>query len=367
MAEKATRAGPLKPTARSAGRAPARMPARRSAPAPAATPAPPAGRVRAARRIAAAAAFGGGGLTAVGVAGIGLLLAEAMAARRLIETRMPVPVRAEGRYEHGGNTTATDAPLRLVMLGDSGAVGLGVAVAAQTPGALVATQLARLTGRAVDLSVAAHVGATSEDLTRQVEDLLAAGPAPDAAVIVIGANDVKHRTPAPVSVRQLSESVTRLRGAGTAVVVGTCPDLGTVRPIPQPLRTLAHRWSRQLAAAQAIAVVEAGGRAVSIGDLLGPAFAAERELMFAEDRFHPSAAGYARAVDYLLPALAGALGLPGGGGGETVGERIDLVAGVGEAAVLASENSGTEVMATLVEGAERGARGRWVRLRRGRR
>ena len=53
---------------------------------------------------------------------------------------------------------------------------------------------------------------------------------------------------------------------------GTCPDLGTVRPIPQPLRQVARRWSRRLAAAQTIATVEAGGRSVSLGSILGPEF-----------------------------------------------------------------------------------------------
>ena len=68
----------------------------------------------------------------------------------------------------------------------------------------------------------------------------------------------------------LADAVRALRAAGAEVVVGTCPDLGTIQPIQPPLRWLARRWSRQLAAAQTIAVVEAGGRTVSLGDLLGP-------------------------------------------------------------------------------------------------
>ena len=37
----------------------------------------------------------------------------------------------------------------------------------------------------------------------------------------------------------------------------------------KPLRSLMKRWSRDLAAAQTVAVVEAGGRTVSLGDLIG--------------------------------------------------------------------------------------------------
>ena len=61
----------------------------------------------------------------------------------------------------------------------------------------------------------------------------------------------------------------RLRDAGAEVVVGTCPDLGTIEPIAPPLRQVARLWSRRLAAAQTIATVEAGGRTVSLGSVLG--------------------------------------------------------------------------------------------------
>ena len=87
------------------------------------------------------------------------------------------------------------------------------------------------------------------------------------------------------------------------MVVGTCPDLGAIQPIQPPLRWLARRWSRQLAAAQTVAVVEAGGWTVSLGDLLGPRFAAEPTRMFAADRFHPSAEGYAVAAAAMLPTV----------------------------------------------------------------
>ena len=59
---------------------------------------------------------------------------------------------------------------------------------------------------------------------------------PDVAVILIGANDVTHTVLPAASVRLLSEAVRRLREAGVHVVVGTCPDLGTVAPLQFPLR-----------------------------------------------------------------------------------------------------------------------------------
>ena len=56
---------------------------------------------------------------------------------------------------------------------------------------------------------------------------------------------------------------------------GTVPDLGTIQPIPQPLRAYARWQGRSLARAQTMATVSAGGRAVSLGDLLGPVFSAK--------------------------------------------------------------------------------------------
>ena len=126
---------------------------------------------------------------------------------------------------------------------------------------------------------------------------------------MIGANDVTHRIDKSGRRAPPGQAVRSLRDVGAEVVVGTCPDLGTIEPVPQPLRLLARRWSRDLAAAQTVAVVEAGGRTVSLGDLLGPEFDERPHEMFSADRFHPSPAGYARAAAALLPSVCAALGV----------------------------------------------------------
>src|SRR5690606_35292951 len=59
-------------------------------------------------------------------------------------------------------------------------------------------------------------------------------PEPEVAIIMIGANDVKERLDRAASVRVLSETVSHLVELGTEVVVGTCPDLGSVRPSRHP-------------------------------------------------------------------------------------------------------------------------------------
>ncbi|HSK27646.1 MAG TPA: SGNH/GDSL hydrolase family protein [Jiangellales bacterium] len=323
---------------------------------------------RTARRIATAAAYGSGGVGAAGAGLYGLMVLEAKLARRAIGTPTGEPLQADGRYgghEGGDGGDGHTQPLRLVVLGDSTAAGLGVDTPDETPGALLAAGLAEIAARPVDLTNLAVVGAETRHLAAQVERALPLEP--HAALIMIGANDVTHKVRPSVSVRLLDEAVRRLRENGCEVVVGTCPDLGTVEPIPHPLRWVARRWSRQLAAAQTVMVVEAGGRTVSLGSILGKEFAAYPGDMFSADRFHPSAAGYAAAAAAMLPSIASALGLWGPEEEQPEALRGDSVLPVAMAAVEAAAESGTEVAAARVGGRDRGPRGRWAQLRHRRR
>jgi lysophospholipase L1-like esterase len=250
----------------------------------------------------------------------------------------------------------------LAVLGDSSAVGLGVERAAETPGVLIAAALTEVAERPVRLVRLAVSGAESAHLDEQVERALPENP--DVAIIMIGANDVTTRTRPSVSVRHLAQAVRRLRAAGCEVVVGTCPDLGTIRPIGQPLRLFARRWSRELAAAQTVAVVAAGGRTVSLGSILGPTFASDRSL-FSVDEFHPSAAGYAAAAAVVLPSIADALGVwPTAPERGLRALRRDSVRPVAQAAARAVNRPGTEVQGAEVGGAQAGPRGPWALLRR---
>lgn len=316
-------------------------------------------RARVARRIAMAAAYGGGGIGLLSAGAFGLLRAEAALARRTIGEPAGTPPEADGVY----GAHHTGEPITLALLGDSSASGLGVEHPHQTPGAMLAAGLAECADRPVRLVCSAAVGAQSSDLQRQVDAV--EDDHPDVAVIMIGANDVTHRVKPATAVRHLDHVVRRLRDLGAEVVVGTCPDLGTVEPVAQPLRWIARRASRELAAAQTIVVVEAGGRTVSLGDILGPEFAASPREMFGPDRFHPSVAGYASAAAALLPSVCAAMGVWLGGEPE---EQPDLSRGEGVrpiavAAVEAAAEPGTEVAGAQVGGRDRGPRGRWALLR----
>ncbi len=307
--------------------------------------------------MATSAAYGGGGVGLAGAGLLGVLRLQARSARRRVEANSSRKDPPSGDGTYGKKR---GKPLVFTVLGDSSAVGLGVDRAAETPGALLAAALAELAERPVRLRRLAVSGAESCELDPQVEQALAEQP--DVVLIMIGANDVTTRTRPSVSVRHLADAVRRLREAGAEVVVGTCPDLGTIRPIGQPLRLLARRWSRQMAAAQTIAVVEAGGRTVSLGSVLGPSFAQDRTL-FSVDEFHPSAAGYAAAAAVILPALADAVGVwPAHAEGRR--RRRGAVRPVARAAARAAGRPGTEVRATEVRGSQTGPLGTWARLLR---
>lgn len=319
------------------------------------------GRARRARKVAAAAAFGGGGVTALGAAGVALMAVQVKLARRVIGTPFGQAFPdSDGVYGAG-----VGAPIELAVLGDSSAAGLGAELPDQTPGAVVARGLSAVAGRPVRLTTVAVVGATSAELDVQVDRLLAQ-VTPAVALVMVGANDVTHRVRPGVAVRHLARAVERLSEVGCAVVVGTCPDLGTIKPVAQPLRLIARRLSRDLAAAQTVGVVEAGARTVSLGDLLGPEFHRVPHEMFSADRFHPSSAGYAAAAAAVLPSVCAALGLWPDGGSERAPDarRGEGVGPITVAAVVAADEPGTEVSATEVGGQPRGPRGRWAVLLR---
>ena len=96
------------------------------------------GKAGAARKLAAAAAFGGGGLSVVGASLYGVLRAEALLARRTIGNADGEPPDSTGWYGKG----RPGPSLKVALLGDSSAAGYGVETVEETPGAHLASGLA---------------------------------------------------------------------------------------------------------------------------------------------------------------------------------------------------------------------------------
>ncbi|OBA98973.1 GDSL family lipase [Mycobacteriaceae bacterium 1482268.1] len=272
-------------------------------------------RIRASRRSTAALAAAAA-LASTGSAYIGArtyLSSQADQARRVIPKAWDIPPRADGVYTPGGGPVerwhrGVPFDLHLMVFGDSTATGYGARTAEEVPGVIIARNLAKASGKRIRLSTKAIVGATSKGLPGQIDAMFVAGPPPDAAVIMIGANDITRLHGVGASSRRLGAAVRRLRASGAVVVVGTCPDFGVITAIPQPLRTVARTRGLRLARAQAAAVRASGGVPVPLADLLTPDFRQAPERFFSDDMFHPSGAGYALAAKQLLPALCNALG-----------------------------------------------------------
>lgn len=237
-----------------------------------------------------------------------LLRRQARAARRLIGKPLGEEAPDADRTWRRRYRQRDVRPLRILVLGDSIAAGLGAERRKDTLGARLAIRLAKATHRPVRLRTEAVVGAESsalgDQLARLEDDYRA-----DVAVVAVGGNDVTHRVPVSTSVRHLTDAVDALRARGVPVVVGTCPDLGALRSVRQPLRGLGGLASRQLAAAQRDAVVRRGAHAVSLGRVVGPFFVSNPDEMFSLDRFHPSPLGYKRTAKAMLPSVLAALGL----------------------------------------------------------
>lgn len=260
--------------------------------------------------LAAAATLASTGSAYVGARN--LLVGQADQARQVIPKAWDVPPRADGVYAPGGRPVerwhrGVPFDLHLMIFGDSTATGYGAERAEEVPGVRLARGLAEVSGRRIRLSTKAIVGATSKGLAGQIDAMFVAGPPPDAAVIMIGANDITRPNGVGPSARRLGAAVRRLSAAGAVVVVGTCPDFGVITAIPQPLRWYARSRGLRLARAQAAAVRNAGGVPVPFSDLLAPDFRKTPDELFSSDMFHPSGAGYALAASQLLPALCKAL------------------------------------------------------------
>lgn len=231
------------------------------------------------------------------VGGAALLAGEAMMARSRRYAKPELGLALRTTVGRGGG-----APLRLVLLGDSSALGVGVDRVADTVGGQLADLLAN--DRQVQLSSVGVAGSRSIDLATQVARALL-GERPDVAVVLIGANDATTLWRPREAAAYLGVAVRRLRDAGVQVVVGTCPDLGAVRAIAPPLRQVTGWLGRRMAQAQARAVLASGGAVVDLGAETGPVFRADAGTL-SYDGYHPSADGYRVWAHALLPAVASA-------------------------------------------------------------
>lgn len=197
-------------------------------------------------------------------------------------------------------TLGAGPALEYVVLGDSTATGQG---APYERGIALATAKHLARSHKVTLTNLAVSGARMRDVERgQLPE--AAERRPDVVLLSAGANDVMRLTRVQTVIRSLDAIVRGLRAAhpDVAIVVTAAPDMGSVPRLAQPLRAVAGWRTRQLNAAIEDFATRHGLVLAPIARETGPAFRRDPGL-FAIDRFHPDARGYATWLPVLIPAL----------------------------------------------------------------
>lgn len=194
-------------------------------------------------------------------------------------------------------------PLTYVVTGDSTAVGTGASRVEETYAYAVATHLAGARKAArVHIINLARSGARIADVERdQMPALIRMKP--DVITLSVGANDATHRTPQV----EYESSLTSVMNAWqrfpkARILVTSTPDMALI-PALQPLYA---EWAAGIARKQnGILKRQAAIRSVQFVDLYGRGKldAHEEPNLYASDRFHPSAKGYARWGRLFIEAL----------------------------------------------------------------
>jgi lysophospholipase L1-like esterase len=229
-----------------------------------------------------------------------LLVAQALHARR----RAPVLPEASGPRS---GAVGTGPALRLLVVGDSSAAGVGVMRQSQALAGPLAKRVAADTGTRVHWRLVARSGVTSA----QAMDLLRGeGPLQaDIAIVVSGVNDVVAQVPSrrAVKAREALADELRNRAGVRHVVFASLPPVHQFPGLPMPLRWIAGADARRHN--RALAEWAATRSDVSHADW---GLQLNRGVM-AADGFHPGAPAYRQCATMLARHVAQSVWPPLGG------------------------------------------------------
>lgn len=183
-----------------------------------------------------------------------------------------------------GEVAGDGEVLRLLVAGESTAVGVGATGAASSMAPRLAESLARRYGRPVRWQVVGENGIRAAGLAAKLVRHRALLPA-DVGLILLGANDVSGLTSLGRWRRALAMVVAALAGAGAQVFVAPVPPFHLFHLLPQPLRWLLGHRARALCAARRL-LAEPGRVMIIEGE-----FPTGRRYL-AADGYHPSDAAY---------------------------------------------------------------------------
>lgn len=182
---------------------------------------------------------------------------------------------------------AGDRPLRLLVLGDSTAAGVGAATQDDALPGNLARELHSLTGRGIEWKAIGENGATSRDLVERYLDE-ATECSYDVVFLSIGANDALGLRSRSAFRRDIRTLLTRLRTASpdAQILVSSLPAFFRFELLPNPLRfnLYLHSQSLEDAAREVVATLDRVH--------MSPPPPPYTDGFFASDLFHPSATGY---------------------------------------------------------------------------
>ncbi len=205
-------------------------------------------------------------------------------------------------------TLAGARPIRLLVLGDSTAAGVGASTQSEALPGRLAHGLAERYARGCDWVAVGENGATARDvLERFVPEVVGPSLARfDLILLTIGANDALGLRSRRAFSRDVRDIVDALLTAHprAIVLVSLMPRFDLFELLPDPLRDALARHARSLDEGARLAI-GCRDRVIDI-----PPTPGYSKGFFASDEFHPSAQGYREWADYVLEC-AGRLDLTG--------------------------------------------------------
>jgi lysophospholipase L1-like esterase len=244
-----------------------------------------------------------------------LLLAQGLWVRRVTPKLPEAPGAREGVRAPAVATVATvataataatgsaeavrsGAALRLLIVGDSSAAGVGAAHQDEALAGRLSAALVAALATTVHWRLVARTGVTARELAKLIDE---AAPARfDIALIVVGVNDVTGLRSKAAWLRDVDALAARLRNIapGARLVASGLPPMHLFPALPQPLRGFL------------------GARAIAFDDALGHWAARQPDALHvpipemadpslaASDGFHPGPGAYALWAAELALAIA---------------------------------------------------------------
>ncbi len=214
---------------------------------------------------------------------------------RLARQRTPRLPEATGDA-HGSHGMGPDRG-RLLVVGESPVVGVGVSQFEESLGARIAAALAETSGRCWHWTAIGENGANLQRLNEILEPLCL----PDAVhmiVVVSGVNDTTGLTPIHRWQQGLQQTITQLRRLSDApILFTTVPPMQSFTALPQPLRWVLGLRSRALNEAMRTTL----DKHPSV--LCAPVLPLLEPQHLASDGFHPSAQACQEWAERLIPLI----------------------------------------------------------------